>query len=296
MRLRSCVVSAKQGFHFPGLGALKESLGLSEDAAGDGDTSEDTTTTDMGSNETAGSGGGGSGTESSGGVSEDLLGQGADGDISALGIASTIAAIECLPICRANEEVKTALGDAVCTALKKRALIALKPLISKSLQNHGLAWTDVAPALEDELVGSSPAELAAEAVDQPAVFMARLAQSGGPAVAKLVKIAEHKSELEPHTAALGITWIDVLRAISMVGTAAELQDALDKHKLKHKQESGVYFLKWLMLRPAMHRPIHRPTPPKGSKGSKSSRAGGRAGQKGGDDDSEAGSKEGGVAS
>merc|ERR1719162_2575461 len=129
------------------------------------------------------------------------------------------------------EELRAGLSEPIAfveTVLKgllrtfgKQALIAnLKPLLQETLHKNNLVWKDVQPILVTiDIVGA----LEAAAAD-PAAFLSRLSDLGGP-VAFRLRIAMLKKPMVPVLARRGLAWQDVLPALQLVDSVGELKAA-----------------------------------------------------------------------
>merc|ERR1711865_105667 len=129
------------------------------------------------------------------------------------------------------EELRAGLSEPIAfveTVLKgllrtfgKQALIAnLKPLLQETLHKNNLVWEDVQPILETiDIVGA----LEAAAAD-PAAFLSRLSDLGGP-VAFRLRIAMLKKPMVPVLAERGLAWRDVLPVLQLVDSVDELKAA-----------------------------------------------------------------------
>ena len=134
------------------------------------------------------------------------------------------------------EDAKAALADpeafvqtmlaAAGPAAKKLLIAKLRPKLEPHVLRDGLAWEDVAPALE---LVDSVSELEA-AMDDPEAFLARLLTVAGPA-AKRMAIARLRPSLEPllqkaDKADLGLDWKSLVPVLELVESAEELEAGL----------------------------------------------------------------------
>ena len=102
--------------------------------------------------------------------------------------------------------LKKLLAEACDQVARKLFLFELKPHLEPLLQQQGLAWIDVQPALE---LVDSLAELKKAISDPQACFFRSLSTVGGPAVRRML-IAQHRPRAKPILQKQGLQWADVL--------------------------------------------------------------------------------------
>ena len=105
---------------------------------------------------------------------------------------------------------------------KKMAIALLRPKLQPHLDNHGIRWCDVLPALE--LVDSTR-ELK-EALADVEAFMERLLNTVGEAAVKMA-IARLRPKLQPVLSKYDLEWADLQPALELVNDVDELKNALD---------------------------------------------------------------------
>ena len=100
--------------------------------------------------------------------------------------------------------LKKLLAGAGGQVARKMLLIKVKPVVEPYLQQQGVIWVDVQPALE--LIASL--RQLEEALSNPQVFFKKLLQEGGP-VAKRMLIPQLRPCVEPRVLRQGLQWSDV---------------------------------------------------------------------------------------
>ena len=104
-----------------------------------------------------------------------------------------------------------------------RLLIAkMRPKIEPVVKAKGLTWEDVLPALD--LINT--AEKLIEGAKDPEAFFQKLLSATSPAAIRLA-ICKLRSRVEPVVVKQGLTWADVLPALAMIDTMAEVKEAAE---------------------------------------------------------------------
>jgi hypothetical protein len=117
--------------------------------------------------------------------------------------------------------VEAVLKDLLRTFGKQILIAKLKPLLEETLHKNNLEWEDIQPILETI---DSVDELKAAASD-PAAFLSRLSDLGGPAATRLL-LAMLKKPMVPVLQERGLTWDDVEPALLLVDSVDELKAAV----------------------------------------------------------------------
>eukprot|EP01047_Picozoa_sp_COSAG01_P025821 COSAG01_NODE_1644_length_9640_cov_6.926213_2_plen_2326_part_00 len=112
------------------------------------------------------------------------------------------------------------LSNAAMPAARKLAVLKLKPKLEHLLEQQGLSWEDVAPAID--LVDTA-AELRA-AYAAPQAFLAKLENSAMPAARKLA-VLKLKPKLEHLIEGEGLSWEVIAPDLHLVDSIKQLQDA-----------------------------------------------------------------------
>merc|ERR1719174_513640 len=100
-------------------------------------------------------------------------------------------------------------------------MMKLRPKLEPHLEQQGLTFEDVRPALEQV---DTIKKLQA-AFKNPSEFLEKLARSTGPA-AKKYAMMKLRPKLKPHLEEQGLTFEDVRPALEQVDTIEELRDAV----------------------------------------------------------------------
>jgi hypothetical protein len=113
-----------------------------------------------------------------------------------------------------------------------RLLIAkMRPKIEPVIKSKGLTWEDVLPALD--LINT--AEEVIEGAKDPEAFFQKLLSATSPVAIRLA-ICKLRPRIEPVIVKQGLTWADVLPALEMIDSMAEVNEAAENPAVFIKKE------------------------------------------------------------
>lgn len=126
----------------------------------------------------------------------------------------------------------------------------LRPKLEPKLQEHGLEWEDVKPALEmvdsyDELVAAK---------EDPYTFLTNLAKVSQPIAVKFA-LAKLRPKLEPKLKAMGLDWTVVYPLVNKLDTVEEIENAINDPEQFLEQLANSY----IQVAIAQARPKIEPT-------------------------------------
>eukprot|EP01045_Picozoa_sp_COSAG04_P011113 COSAG04_NODE_707_length_10916_cov_5.167052_2_plen_767_part_00 len=114
------------------------------------------------------------------------------------------------------------LLSAVGPVGKKVALAKLRPLLEPKLAKRDMEWEDAVPAVE----AMADVDRLQQAMEDPEAFTRELLATVGP-VGKKIAAAKLRPSLEPKLIKRNLQWADVLPALELIDTIAELEAAVD---------------------------------------------------------------------
>jgi hypothetical protein len=140
--------------------------------------------------------------------------------LPALGLIDSVAKLEAaISDPDAFLDTLASIGGGVA----RRLLIAkMRPKIEPVIKKKGLTWEDVLPALD--LINT--AEEVIEGAKDPEAFFQKLLSATSPVAIRLA-ICKLRPRIEPVIVKQGLTWADVLPALEMIDSMAEVKEAAE---------------------------------------------------------------------